>query len=258
VENRTGASGAIGADYVAQSPADGYTLFLAGAELAVLPAVRSNLPYKFDEFTFLIRGFTLQPLVMIGPKVPVTSPEELVASMKANPRKLRYGTTGVGAIVHLGTAMFEGAAGVKGVHVPYPGIAPAYQDLLAGNIDFIVGGSVPFPEGGIKVVGTNGTKRSPVYPNLPTLEESGIKNASWDAWFGVIAPPNLPKPIADRLIAEIGAVFKDPEAIAKYQAATKSVPETHPLIGDEFKKQVIEENKRWKAVADREKIVVQQ
>lgn len=257
VENRVGAGGSIGADYVAKASADGYTLLLAGAELAVLPAVRNNLPYKFDEFTFLIRPFTLQPLMMVGPKSPVSSMQELVAYMKANPGKARYGSTGVGAIVHLGTAMFEGAAGVKGVHVPYTGIAPIYQDLLAGNVDFINGGSVPFLEG-IKVLGSVGTKRSAIYPNLPTLEEAGIKNAGWDAWFAFIAPPNLPKPIADRLTAELDAVFKDPAAMAKYMAATKSVPETSPLMGEALKRQVLSENKAWKTVVDREKIVVQQ
>lgn len=257
VENRAGAASTIGADYVAKAPADGYTLLLAGAEQPVVAAVRSNLPYKLDDFTYLMRGFTAQPLMMVGPKSTASTIPELVAYMKANPGKARYGSTGVGAIVHLGTAMFEAAAGVKGAHVPYAGIAPAYTDLLAGNIDFIDGGSVPFLEG-LKVLGSAGPKRSPAYPNLPTLEESGIKNASWEIWFGFLAPPNLPKPIADKLIAELTAMLKDPEAIAKFQAATKSPPEANPLIGDAFKKQVLEEQKNWKVVVDREKIVVQQ
>ena len=257
VENRVGASSTIGGDFVAKATPDGYTLLLAGAEQPVVAAVRNNMPYKLDDFTYLIRGFTAQPLMMVGPKSPISSVPELVAYMKANPGKARYGTTGVGAIAHLGTAMFEAAAGAKGVHVPYAGIAPAYQDLLAGNIDYINGGTAPFPEG-LKVIGSVGTKRSSVYPNLPTLEEAGIKNAGWDAWFGIVAPANLPKPIADKLIAELSAIFKDPEAIAKYLAATKSVPETNPLIGDAFKRQVLEENKAWKIVVDREKIVVQQ
>ena len=257
VENRVGASSTIGADFVAKSAPDGYTLLLAGAEQPVVAAVRSNLPYKLEEFTYLIRGFTAQPLMMVSAKSPISTIPELVASMKANPGKARYGSTGVGAITHLGTSMFESAAGVKGVHIPYAGIAPAYQDLLAGNIDYINGGTAPFPEG-LKVIGSVGTRRSPVFPNLPTLEESGIKNAGWDAWFGFLAPANLPKPIADKLIADLSAVFKDPEAIAKYLSVTKSVPETNPLIGDAYKRQVLEEQKAWKIVVDREKIVIQQ
>jgi tripartite-type tricarboxylate transporter receptor subunit TctC len=257
VENRPGASSTIGADYVAKSPADGYTLLLAGAEQPVVAAVRGNLPYKLEDFTYLIRPFTTQPLILVGPKSAFSSTTDLVAYMKANPRKLRYGSTGVGAINHVGTAMFEGAAGVKGVHVTYTGIGPVYTDLLAGNVDFTVGGAAPVPDG-LKVLGPSGTRRHPLYPNLPTLEELGIKNAGWDLWFGFLAPPNLPKPIADRLIAELGALFKDPEAIAKFQSAAKSVPEANPLIGDEFKKRVVEEQVNWKAVADREKIVVQQ
>ena len=191
VENRPGAGGTIGADYVAKSPADGYTLFLAGAEQAISPAVRTELPYKFEDFTFLIRPFTAQPLILASPSFAPTSIKETVDYMKANPGKLRYGTTGVGAIVHMGSAMLEGSAGVKGVHVPYTGIAPVYTDLLAGNIDVTFGGTFPFPEG-IKVLGTVGSKRSPIYPDLPTLDESGITGATWDVWFGFLAPPNLP------------------------------------------------------------------
>lgn len=257
VENRPGASSTIGADYVAKSPADGYTLFLAGAEQPVVAGVRGNLPYKLEDFTYLVRPFTTIPLMMVGPKSPFSTMADMVSYMKANPGKLRYGSTGVGAINHVGTAMFEGAAGVKGTHIVYTGIAPVFQDLLAGNVDFTAGGTHPFPEG-LKVLGPTGTKRSPHYPNLPTLEEIGVKNAGWDLWFGFMAPPNLPKPIAERLIAELSALFKDPEAIAKFQSAAKSSPEVNPLIGDDFKKQVLHEQQNWKTVAEREKIVVQQ
>lgn len=257
VENKPGAGSVIGADFTAKSPPDGYTIYLAGPELPVVPAVRSNLPYKFDEFTYLIRPFTVPPLVMVNPKLPISTTPELVAYMKANPGKARYGSTGVGAIVHMGTAMFESAAGVKGPHVPYTGIAPAYTDLLAGNIDFTVGGSVPFLEG-IKVIGSSGTKRHPIYPNLPSFAEIGLGTAAWDVWFGFVAPPNTPKPIADRLIAELGVVLKDPEAIAKYNTAAKLPPDTSPLVGEAFKKQVLDEHKNWKAVVEREKIVVPQ
>jgi tripartite-type tricarboxylate transporter receptor subunit TctC len=176
--------------------------------------------------------------------------------MKANPGKVRYGSTGVGAIVHLGVATLEAATGVKAVHVPYTGIAPVYNDLVAGTIDFTMGAVPPFPDT-LKVVAAIGTKRNSAYPEIPTLEESGYKNAGWSGWFGLIAPPQLPKPIADRLIAELGEVMKDPEAIAKFNGV-KIAPETNPLIGDEFKKQVADEYKNWKTVVDREQIVIQQ
>jgi len=257
VENKPGAASAIGADYTAKSPADGYTIYLAGAELAVIPALRSNLPYKFEDFTYLTRFWTTIPMMVVGPKVPVSTPQELIAYMKANPGKVRYGTPGVGSLNHVGTALFESSTGVKGAHIPYTGIAPIYTDLLAGNVDFAMGAVLPFPDT-LKVLGPSGTKRSTAFPNLPTLEEVGYKNASHDAWFGFVAPPNVPKPIADRLIADLNAVFKDPEALAKYQAATKGAPDANPLVGDDFKKRALEENKNWKAVAEREKIVVQQ
>ncbi len=257
VENRAGAAGTIAADATAKAPADGHTIFLAGPEQPIHPALRTNLPYKFEDFTFLIRPFTAQPLILAGPKFAPSSVPELVAHMKANPGKVRHGSTGVGAIVHLAAAVFEGATGTKGVHVPYTGIAPVYTDLLAGTVDVTFGGSFPFPDG-LKVLASASKKRSTVFPNAPTLEEVGIKNASWDIWFGFMAPPNLPKPIADRLTSELQAVLKDPEAREKFKAATRSEPDAEPLVGEAFKAQALSEVKMWKEVVDREKIVVQQ
>jgi tripartite-type tricarboxylate transporter receptor subunit TctC len=194
-------------------------------------------------------------MIIGSPKYSASSLQELIANMKANPGQVRYGSTGIGAIVHLGFAMLELAAGVKGLHVPYTGMAPVYNDLFAGTIDISQSGP-PFPDG-LKVLGTVGSRRNPAYPNVPTLEEAGIKGATWDIWWGFLAPPNLPKPIADRLVAEITEVFKDPEAIAKYQASAKFPPDANLLIGDAFKKQVLEDNNKWKTVVEREKIVIQ-
>lgn len=257
VENRPGAASAIAADYTAKAPADGYTIYLAGAEMTVIPALRNNLPYKFEDFTYLTKFWTTIPMMVVGPNSTFKTPKELIAYMKANPGKLRYGTPGVGSLNHVGTAMFEASTGVKGVHIPYTGIAPIYTDLLSGNLDFAMGATPPFSES-LKVLGPSGSRRHIAYPDLPTLAEQGYVNASHDAWFAFVAPPNLPKPIADRLIADLTAVFKDPEALEKYKSATKDVPDANPLIGEDFKKFALEQNKNWKAVADREKIVVQQ
>lgn len=254
VENKPGASSTIGADYVARSAPDGYTLFFVGTEFSVVPAVR-KLPYKFEDMTYLIRGFTVSPLLYGSPHFPVNSVPELVAHMKANPGKVRYGSTGNGAIVHMGMAMFESAAGVKGLHVPYNGIAPVFNDLLAGHVD-LTEGAPPFPQG-LKVLGAVGSKRNAAFPNVPTLAESGLKAATWDQWFGFMAPPNMSKTLADRLIGELSAVFKDPQAIAKYRSSVSYEPDPAALVGDEFRKSVLEENKAWKAVAEREKIVLE-
>jgi tripartite-type tricarboxylate transporter receptor subunit TctC len=257
VEPRTGAGGTIGAAYVASQPADGYTIFLAGAEQAISPAVRPTLPYKFEDFTFLVQPFRTMGLIATRPDLPVKDIPELVAYMKENPGKARYGSTGVGAIVHMGTLMFEQATGTKGVHVPYQGIAPIYPDLLAGNVDFVIGASYPFPEG-LKIIGGNGPARSPLYPDLKTLEESGIQGATWFTWFGFLAPPDLPTEIAERLNKEIVAVVTDPVAIAKFQEVTKSVPDEKPLVGQEFKDMALKAVEDWKVVAKANNIVIQE
>ena len=255
VENKPGASSTIGADFVAKSAPDGYTLLVTGAEFAVVPTVRA-VPYRIDQFTYLYRAITVPSMIVVGPKSSYKSFSELVAAMKAKPGEIKYGSTGIGAIVHVGVSMFEGAAGVKAQHIPYSGIGPVFQDLLGGtSLDFTMG-SGPYPEG-IKPLVSGGSKRSSAYPDLPTLDELGIRDAAWDVWFGFLAAPNLPSRVADRLTAEIGAVMRDPDAIAKIQAVFKAAPDKEPLTGDVFKKQTLDESKKWKAVVDREKIVAQ-
>lgn len=254
VENKAGGTGTIGANSVAKAPADGYTLLFAPAsDFSVNPVVRKSLPFKVEDFTFLVRSWTSTPLVIASPKFAPLTIQELVAHMKANPGKVNEGTAGVGNIVHLGMLLLDGAAGVTGLYVPYQGIAPVYQALMEGSVD--ISQSTPgFPDN-LKVLAATGTKRSPYYPNAPTLEESGIKGASWDAWFAVVAPPNLPKPIADMLIAEISAVLKMPEAIAKFES--QKLPPDATLTGEAFKKQVLVEQQMWKAVVERYKIVIE-
>jgi tripartite-type tricarboxylate transporter receptor subunit TctC len=151
--------------------------------------------------------------------------------------------------------MFEGAAGVKLLHVPYQGIGPVFQGLLAGDID-VTQGSPPIPAG-YKMLASVGSKRSPLFPELPTLEEVGVKGATWDQWFGFFAPKSLPKPIADKLIADIMAVLRDPATIAKFDERGKLTPEVQPLTGEAFKQQVIQENKQWKTIVDKYKITVE-
>ncbi|MBT2305226.1 tripartite tricarboxylate transporter substrate binding protein [Variovorax paradoxus] len=253
VENKPGAAGAIGIDYVAKAAPDGYTLLFQGSDFSVIPAVRPNLPYKPSEFTYLLQAFSIPPVVLGSPSLPAKTVPELIGHMKANPGTVSYGSSGVGGVVHLGIALLENAAGVRGNHIPFTGVSAAYAAMLGGHVAFAEG-IVPFPEG-LKMLGTAGSKRHPAYPQVPTLEESGIHGATWNVWYGVMAPPNLPKPIRDRLIKELAELMSDPAAIEKFKSTVGFAPEL--VVGDDFKKAVLAETVKWKAVAQERNIVLQ-
>jgi tripartite-type tricarboxylate transporter receptor subunit TctC len=253
VENKPGAAGAIGIEYVAKAPADGYTLLFQANDFSVLPAVRANLPYKPGEFTYLMQAFSIPPVVLGSPSLPAKTVPELIAHMKANPGGVSYGTSGVGGVLHLGISLLESSAGVRGNHLPFAGVAAASGAMLGGHVAFAEG-VAPFPDG-LKLLGIAGSKRHPAYPQVPTLEESGIKGATWNIWYGVIAPPNLPKPIQDRLTKALMEVMQDPAAIEKFKATVGFGPDL--LVGDDFKKAVLAETARWKSLADEKRIVLQ-
>jgi tripartite-type tricarboxylate transporter receptor subunit TctC len=252
VENRPGASGAIGIEQVSRAPADGYTLLFQGSDFSVLPAVRAKLPYKPEDFTFLLRGFSIPTLILGAPSLPANSVPELIAHMKAHPGRISYGSSGQGGVIHLAIALLESAAGVRGNHIPYSGIGMAYQAMLGGHVDFAEG-VVPFPPA-LKVLGVSGTHRHPAYPQIPTLQEQGIQGASWDIWYGFMAPPNLPKPIQSYLTTELTAVLQDPAAIEKFKGSVGFPPNV--LVGEQFKDLVLADAARWKKVAAERQIVL--
>jgi tripartite-type tricarboxylate transporter receptor subunit TctC len=256
VENRPGAAMAIGTDLVAKSPADGHTILLAAADLVVLPAVRQNLPYDVEKLTYLSRIFANTVLIVTGPKSGINTIEELIAKIRANPGQVRHATNGVGALNHLGSLKFDAAIGGKTLAVPYGGQGPGSIDTVSGQVEYLNGAGMPLLEG-LKVLAPSGSMRHPSFPNLPTLSELGYKGAEWDAWFGFIAPPNLPQPIAERLIQEINAVLKEPDVIERFRKATGFPPAAEPLTGEAFRKSALEELKGWREIAAREKISLQ-
>lgn len=261
VENKPGASSIIAIDSVAKSPADGYTLLHTNSDgIAILPAVRKATPYDVNkDFTYISRILEVPLVVAVHPKLGVNTLAELIAHAKANPGKLRYGTSGVGSGPHMATLLFEKSAGVKMVHVPYRGSGPAVTDLLGGHIDLsfpAVPPLAPHAEAGkVKLLAVTGNARDPLVPNVPTMAEAGLPSATVVIWYGLLGPAGMPANLVDKLRRETVAALSTPEAQERYKKAGFG---TLPLAGDAFQKVAVDEYKLWKDIAAAEKISIEE
>jgi tripartite-type tricarboxylate transporter receptor subunit TctC len=195
IENRPGASGFIGADLVAQSPADGYTL-LMGSTAAV---TEKNI----TQFAPVALVSASPYVVTINPTLNITSIKSLITYAKANPGKVRYGSSGPGSASHLAGELFAAMAGVTLLHVPYKGTGQALTDLLAGHIDLMFAPAqtvMPQIESGkLTALAQTGSKRSEALPSMPTVSEAGLTGYSAVGWFGLFAPANTPKPVVQKI-----------------------------------------------------------
>jgi len=204
VENRAGASTIVGAEYVAKSPADGYTLIMAvTTTLSTNQFMFKKLPYKTADFTpIALAGLT--PFILVAhPSVPANNVKELVALAKAKPGTLNVATLGVGASTQLVLEMFKSAAGVDVKDIPYKGSGPASIDLLAGHVQLYFDGittSMPRVRAGqLKALGVTSETRSPAAPSVPTFVELGLPRMGANAWYGLLAPAGTPPAIIDKL-----------------------------------------------------------
>ena len=224
IDNRPGAGGSVGADAVAKAPADGYTLFLAGVgSHAVNPNLHSKLPYDaIRDFAPITLVASAPSVLVVNAGVPARSIAELTAYARANPGKLNYASNGNGSAAQLAAAMYESMAGVRMVHVPYKGIAPALQDLLGGEVQLMFGtivALVPHVQAGkLRALAVTSRKRSALLPDVPTLAESGLPDYQAGSWYGILAPAGTPRPIVERLHAEIVKAVRAPE-VSKRLAA---------------------------------------
>jgi tripartite-type tricarboxylate transporter receptor subunit TctC len=214
VENRPGAGAAIGAEAVARSAPDGYTLLIGTSSThGVNSAVNPKLSYDpVKDFSPVVLLATAPWMVVVNPSLPVHNPKELIEYAKAHPGQLNFASYGRGSSNHLATELLKARAGIDVVHVPYKGSAPALLDLVAGQVNFMLdtySTSAPLVEAGkIRLIGVTSSKRVPYAPDVPTVAESGVPGYVTGAFFAIWLPANTPAPIVERLNREFNSALK--------------------------------------------------
>ena len=221
VENKPGAAGTLGADLVAKSKPDGYTLLLAHSNSnSVAPSIYPRLPYNIiTDFTPIIPVANTPLLLTVHPSVPAKNVKEFIALAKSKPGGLRFASSGGGSAQHLAAERFQLATGTQMTHIPYKGSGQAIVDLLSGQVELnfesppnVMGHA---KAGKLRLLAITSNKRSPLLPDVPTMAEAGVKNAEMLQWFGVMGPAKLPSDITHRLNTEIAAILKQPDVAAK-------------------------------------------
>ena len=216
VESKPGAGATLGADYVAKSKPDGYTLLMGAVHHTIATSVYKKLPYDFQKDFLPITTIALVPNVLtVNANSPAKDVKGLIALAKASPGKLTYGSNGNGTAQHLIGTQFSKLAGVDILHVPYKGSGPLVTDLLGGQIEMSFDTLTPVYQhvkaGKLRALGVTTSKRSTALPEVPTLAESGLKDFDLGTWFGVLAPAGTPKDIVTRLNAEMVKIINTPD-----------------------------------------------
>lgn len=251
IENRPGAAQNLGAEAVAKSEPDGYTLLASPpGPLAVSQHLRSKLnfdPAAFVKVSVMVR---LPTVLVMNPKLPVANFEDLLAFARANPNKLNFGSPGVGSTPHLATEQLMKLAGIRLTHVPYQGMTPAMNDLIGGHIDLMIdlfgNASQNIADGKLKLLAVTAQKRMPEAPDVPAISEV-LPGYSHQEWFAIVAPPNTPAAIAKKLSAAIAEILRSPD-VAKRLAEFAAEPVGNtPAEATAF---VEAESKRWREVID--------
>jgi tripartite-type tricarboxylate transporter receptor subunit TctC len=226
VENKVGAGGNIGADLVAKAPPDGYTLLMATVSThAINPGLYKNMPYDpVRDFAPIGQVGVTPTLFGVHPSIPATDVKSLVAVIKENPGKFTYGSSGLGSILHLCGEQFKAlAGGVNIVHVPYRGSAPMMSDLVGGQISMAFDATpTALPQaqsGAIRAIGAGMATRMRAMPELPTLQEQGLKGFECYTWNAILAPADTPQPIVERLSEAINKALDDPAVFKRLQEA---------------------------------------
>ena len=249
VDNRTGAASVVGSEIAANAPKDGYTLLIVSIVNAVNPWLY-KLPYDpVKAFTPIAFLATAPNVLVINPELPVKSVEELVALAKAKPGEVPYATAGVGSFMHLGAELFKLTAGVDMLHVPFKGGGPAMVDLVAGHTKVGFATTITTAQflrsGKLKGLGVGSLKRSALLPELPTIDEAGVRGYDVSNWIGIVAPAGTPADVVEKLHREITAILGSPELQKQFEARGA---EALAMSAAEFGSFMAKEMVKWERV----------
>jgi tripartite-type tricarboxylate transporter receptor subunit TctC len=251
VDNRVGAGGTVGAAAAAKAPPDGYTLFQCNiASNAIAYSMYTTLPYHpLRDFAPISRILTTHSALIAHPSAPVKSVAELVAYAKANPAKLSYGSPGIGTSPHLSVELLKLMTKIDVVHVAYKGAAPAIADVLGGQIPIAImniPALVPLVQAGrLRALAVTGGKRAPQWPSVPTMSEAGVSGYNVTSWYGLCAPTGTPRPIIDKVNADLGTVLRSADVLQRF---SELVLDAAPSTPEEFAEFISAETNRWAKV----------
>lgn len=223
VDNRAGAATTVASNYVAKAAPDGYTIYAGGTSLVINPTLAGNVQYDTHKSFELVSLMSFTPFILhVNNEFPARNMAELIALVKANPNKFNIASSGIGATNHLAAEQFKARAGLQLVHVPYKGGAQAGQDVAAGNAQMMFSATLeaqPFLQSGrTRAIAISSLKRSPSFPDIPTIVESaGLPDFNVIFWQGMVVPAGTPKPIVDRLQKAIARIAADPEVIERFK-----------------------------------------
>ena len=257
VENKGGSGGNLGGDAVAKSPADGYTLLMSsGGMVSVNPHIYPKMPFDpAKDLVPVAAAARVLVFLVVRSESPLKDVAAFRADLKTNPGKRSFGSPGNGSSPHLATEMMKSMTGTYAVHVPYRGAAPALTDLLGGQLDFLFDPGIAIPHikaGKLRLLAVGSPKRSPLFPDVPTLDEAGLKGFDADTVFGFYAPAGTPPAVISRLNGEINRILATAAVKDRIQALG-GVPA--PMTPTDFQAKAAEDSKRFGGIIREHKIV---